>query len=117
MINRVKGTPITEEFLCSFGKIYNAFKSFGLCPTDINTVFVKLLGVTDSTVRRYVRKARLAGFITDSYEENRNAMLERQKGKSVGDEAVKGFIHECISYIEPEKHVKKKSVKKSVKRK
>ena len=112
MISRVKGTPITEEFLCSFGKIYNAFKSFGLCPTDINTVFVKLLGVTDSTVRRYVRLARVAGFITDSYEENRKAMIDRQKGKNDGDESVKEFIGECISYIEPEKHVKKKTTRK-----
>ena len=112
MITRVKGTPITEDFLKSFGKLYNAFKSFDLCPADISTVFTKLLGVTDSTVRRYVRRARLAGFITDSHEKNRKAMIERQKGKFVGDEEVKSFIHEHINYIEPEKHVKKKTVRK-----
>ncbi len=116
MIKRVKGSEISNDFLESFGKMYHAFKSFGLCPGDISVIFMKLFDVSDSTVRRYVRKAREKGYITDTYESNRKAMLERQKGADSGDTTIKKFIFENINQgdiIHTEKH--KKSVKKKSK--
>ncbi|WP_304576785.1 hypothetical protein [Romboutsia ilealis] len=107
MIKRVKGSIITDDFLESFGKLYHAFKSFGLCPGDITTIFMCLLDVTDSTIRRYVRKARVLGYITDTYEENRQEMLNRQKGVKLGDEAIKGFIFDQLNKKETKKPLNK----------
>lgn len=111
MINRTKGSPLSDDFLQSFGKLYHAFKSVDLCSGDITAVFMRLLDVSDSTVRRYIRKARGMGYITDTYLENRTAMIERQRGSIATNTKMKDFIFEQISYIETKELQKKKTVK------
>lgn len=115
MIQRTKGLPLTDDFFQSFGKLYHAFKSVDLCSGDITAVFMRLLNVSDSSVRRYIRKAREMGYITDTYLENRKAMIERQRGSVTTDTKMKDFIFEQISYVET-KEVQKKTVKKSKKK-
>lgn len=116
MIQRTKGLPLTDDFLQSFGRLYHAFKSVDLCSGDITAVFMRLLDVSDSTVRRYIRKAREKGYITDTYLENRAAMIERQRGSVATDTKMKEFIFENISYKESKEETKKKTVKKPKKK-
>lgn len=107
MIKRIKGSKITDEFLESFGKLYHAFKSFGLCSGDITAIFMGLLDVSDSSISRYLRKARVAGYVTDTYEENRQAMIDRQRGLKTGDENVKDFIFKQLNRKDSKKPLNK----------
>lgn len=100
MIQREKGTKITDEFLETFGKLYHAFKFFGISPNEIREVFMKLLNVSRSTYLIYLKRAREKKFIVDSYEENQEELKRRMKGESVqADPEVKALI---FSYLKEE---------------
>ena len=76
---------------------------------------MKMLNVSDTSVRRYIRKAREAGYIFDTYEDNRQRMIERMRGQYTRDSKVRDFIFEHITPIEPAQTTPKK--KSSTKRK
>lgn len=106
MITREKGSRITDEFLEAFGKLYHAFKYFGVTPNEICHVFTVILGVSKSSYLTYLRRAREKGFVTDSYEQNREELVKRSRGEgNVVDPEIKALI---FSYIGEEKSKKNK---------
>lgn len=110
MIERKKGSKITDEFLETFGKLYHAFKFFGITPEEIKMIFTKLLNVSRSTYLVYLKRAREKKFIVDSYEENQEDLKRRMKGEAAPvDPEVKALI---FSYLKEETKKKTKTTRK-----
>lgn len=111
MLERKKGSRITDEFLEAFGRLYHSFKYFGITPSEICLVFTTLLNVSKSSYLTYLKRAREKGFVVDSYEDNREALKKRIKGEcQEADPEVKALIFSYIGNVS-KKTTRKRKVK------
>lgn len=80
-LNLLLKTPrtITDDLLKEFSKNYNMLKEKGYIPVEIRDIMCKEIGFSQSTYYSYLRLSRNAKYITDSYEENVQKFLERQR--------------------------------------
>lgn len=80
-LNLLLKTPrtITDDLLKEFSKNYNMLKEKGYIPVEIRDIMCKEIGFSQTTYYSYLRLSRNAKYITDSYEENVQKFLERQR--------------------------------------
>lgn len=80
-LNLLLKTPrtITDDLLKEFSKNYNMLKEKGYIPVEIRDILCKEIGFSQRTYYSYLRLSRNAKYITDSYEENFQKFVERQR--------------------------------------
>lgn len=104
-LNLLLKTPrtITDDLLKEFSKNYNILKEKGYIPVQIRDIMCKEIGFSRTTYYTYLRLSRNAKFITDSYVENLEKYVERQRRWR--DESIKASnstSNENIEVIEGE---------------
>jgi hypothetical protein len=80
-LNLLLKTPrtISDDLLKEFSKNYNMLKEKGYIPVEIRDIMCKEIGFSHTTYYTYLRLSRNAKYITDSYSENLEKFLERQR--------------------------------------
>ena len=80
-LNLLLKTPrtITDDLLKEFSKNYNILKQKGYIPVQIRDIMCNEIGISRTTYYTYLRLSRNAKYITDSYIENLEKFLERQR--------------------------------------
>lgn len=72
-----------DKLYRDFAILYHDIKDTGLLPLKIAAQIQALLDIKPTTYYDYLRIARKKGFILDSFEETREAQLDRQREKVV----------------------------------
>ena len=104
-LNLLIKTPrtITDDLLKEFSKNYNILKQKGYIPVQIRDIMCNEIGISCTTYYTYLRLSRNAKFITDSYVENLEKFVERQRRwRDESIKAVNSASNENIEVLEGE---------------
>lgn len=66
-----------KDYLEDFAYLYNSYKDSGMIPKEIKEKLTTILDFKESKYYEVLKECRKMGVINDSYEENREKMIER----------------------------------------